>query len=262
MIILRINRLRQFKNIRSTPALEVLDVSQNPFEPGAEDAWDSAMEGLKTLKFGLVSSQKVPGASYSYSITNINTVKLFLKAFVCPFYAQSEIVLHAGGEARLLNILLTCSVNDQFLQIDVHRASDEPVRNYQVLVQAYVAITGFEITRCFEKQLKMKEFSAGVKIPWTDLRVAVQEYPTTQNDDDPLDCRIFTLLLNKEQDQYAGKQNFVFVTVETMQRCAVFLADLKTHQFFDVQAQIDQIQQNISNSTAQTPQFAQELDLG
>ena len=67
-------------------------------------------------------------------------------------------------------------------------------------MQAFVAIAGFEITKCAEKQLKMKEFSAGVKIPWTDLKINVQEYPTTQHDDDPLDCRIFTLLLNKEQD--------------------------------------------------------------
>ena len=72
------------------------------------------------------------------------------------------------------------------------------MRNYQVLVQAYVVITGFEITKRFEKQLSMKEFSAGVKIPWTDMDVSVQDYPTTQNDDDPLDCKIFTLLLNKE----------------------------------------------------------------
>ena len=86
VVILRLNRLRQFRNIRSTPNLEVLDVSQNPFEVGAEDAWDSAMEGLRSVKFGFVSSQKVPASNYSYSITNINTIQLFLKAFVCPFY--------------------------------------------------------------------------------------------------------------------------------------------------------------------------------
>ena len=82
--------------------------------------------------------------------------------------------------------------------MDVHRASDQPVRNYQVLVQAYIVITGFEITKRFEKQLSMKQFSNGVKIPWAEMDLNIQEYPTTQNDDDPLDCKIFTLLLNRE----------------------------------------------------------------
>lgn len=115
VVILRLNRLRKFKNMRSSPSLEVLDVSQNPLEPGAEEAWDAAMENLRTVKFGLVNTQKVPGSSYSHSVTSVNTIRLFLRAFVHPFYNQNEIVLHSGGAARLLNVLLTCSASEQFL---------------------------------------------------------------------------------------------------------------------------------------------------
>lgn len=46
-----------------------------------------------------------------------------------------------------------------------------------------------------------------------------------------------------------------------MQRCAVFLLDLKTHQFFDVQDQANQIQSYLEAPAARRALLAQQIDV-
>ncbi|CAL6013212.1 Leucine-rich_repeat domain superfamily [Hexamita inflata] len=235
-LIARNNNFKSFIFSSSCETLQLLDVSQNNFDFGAEESLNEAFPDLLTLIF--TSSPQ----------TRLNSLTLFKKFFVDRFYIEDAqnyafSIAEFKAAVKVKNLQFQIELFSASCSFSVKKLhSEDQIKNDKIIISLFNVNIGNSINQVYQEIVplaKILKEKYGFCTKPTEDEIS---YPTEVRNQ--LDMEIFDKL--KEIQSQTQQQFLKIITIEYQKQIGIFVFD--TVEFQDFHTYQNKIQRQIKAS--------------